>query len=105
MIFYPILVIANQVNLLTLPIDNESNFLISVENVKKCTFKGVKDLEISNLKLSNKENWFLSNINFLQEKINLKLETRSISDDQITFSLSSAKNLIFKFFYKKNFFI
>lgn len=93
---------AEKFKLLVLPLSDGTSYIYSANLIKKCSFEGVEKILTTKLKLGKQENWFIENVNFLQNKINLEIETKEINEDHILFSLNSAKNLTFEFSFDQS---
>lgn len=92
---------AEKLNLLVLPLSDGTSLIYSVEIKKPCSFEGVHQVNTTKLKLGNKDNWLIENLNFLQNRINFKIIELNLNEDFIEFSISGATNLKFKFLLEK----
>lgn len=92
---------AKTIKLLSIPLDDGTDFTYTVDVVKECSFKGVKDVDVPSFEQVKKLNIILEKINFLQKKLNLDIDEQEISPERITFSLTGSTNIFFEFFYKK----
>lgn len=92
---------AENLNLLVLPLSDGTSYVYSVDLKKPCSFAGVLEVNSTKLKLGKRDNWFIGNLNLLQNRINFKMIELILHDDFIEFSLSGATNLKFKFLLEK----
>ncbi|MBY0412510.1 MAG: MipA/OmpV family protein [Bdellovibrionales bacterium] len=89
-------------NLIDLPLGDETFFSYSVNLPNDCSFHGVQKIEISNFDSVKKKNFILDKINSVQKKLNFSIDEEEIDDDRIVFSLKGSTNLSFEFFLKKS---
>lgn len=97
LILSPIITHAEIIKLLELPLDNGLNYTYSVDQIKPCSFIGVNKIITSELRLGKKSNGIIEQINLIQRKLNLELESTEFHADRILISLKSAKNLVIEF--------
>lgn len=93
---------AEKLKLLVLPLSNGTSYIFSANLKTKCTFEGVNEIQTTQLKVGKRENWLIENVNFLQNKINLEIDSKEISANSIVFILNIAKNLKFEFSLDKS---
>jgi outer membrane protein len=93
---------AEIVELLSLPMNDGTGFLYSINQKEKCSMSGVNTIMTTELKLGHKDGALIENINLIQRKLNLAIETKDFNDDRATFSIKGATNIKFEFSYNKN---
>ncbi|MDO9180787.1 MAG: DUF4833 domain-containing protein, partial [Bacteriovorax sp.] len=101
-LIFPSIACAEKINLLSLPLSDGTSYIYSANLKKNCSFVGVNEVLMTKLKLGRIGNWFIENVNLLQNKINLEIDTKEINEDHILFSLNSAKNLTFEFSFDQS---
>ena len=88
---------ADMIKLLEIPLDNGRLSTYSVNQIKKCSFEGVHEIQSSELIVDRKGNKLIQQINLLQRKLNYKVTRPLFYSDYIIFSLSNASNILFEF--------
>ena len=92
---------ADYLNLLTIPMSDETTHTYSVDLKKQCSFEGVTEVVMPPIEKTGKENVIKDTLNTVQKEINLEIEDQKIASDKITFSLKGSKNISFEFTFDK----
>lgn len=96
----PTLLHAKQLTLLSLPLGNGETFDYTIDQVKECSFEGVTEIKVSDFEDAKKTNFLVDKLSFFQKKLNLNIDKKEISPENISFSLTGSTNVFFEFFYR-----
>ena len=78
---------AEDVNLLSIPLDDGTNFDYNIDVKQKCSFDGDTDITYPSFEEARKTNVILDKLSYFQKKLNLEIERQEITPKRITFSL------------------
>ena len=93
---------AEIIKLLEIPYDENSLYIYTINQKKKCSFAGVTEIIVPSFEEAQKENAVLDKVNFYQKKLNLEIHQQNITAKKISFSLTGSKNLFFEYTYNRS---
>ncbi len=92
---------AKIINLLQVPLSNGDVYTYSVNQLENCSFKGVEKINTPLVIEEQQDGFIIDKLGFFQKKINLGIESQTITPERVTFNLSGAQNLFFQFYFEK----